>query len=127
MADNFCLDKAVSDYLLWLIDAGYAESTIYRYERTLIHFQNHIGSSADSLDVILNNETIATYENESTLKDCTVSVWGLAKYLFRQEKLTELPSRTPKNLPVLYETYLSESQTNGLISAQPKNQESIYN
>lgn len=118
MADNSCLDKAVSDYLLWLIDAGYTESTIYHYERMLIHFQNYIGSSADSLDVILSNQTITAYEKESALKACTVSVWGLTRYLFRQGELTELPSRTRKNLPVLYETYLSDSQTNGLISAQ---------
>lgn len=55
MANNSCLDKAISDYLLWLIDTGYAESTIYHYERMLIHFQNYIGSDADSLDVILSN------------------------------------------------------------------------
>lgn len=118
MADNSYLNKAVSDYLLWLIDTGYAESTIYHYERMLIHFQNYIGSNENSLDVILSNEAITAYEKKCTLKACTVSVWGLARHLFRQGKLAESPSRTPKNLPVLYETYLSNAQTNGSISAQ---------
>jgi len=118
MANNSYLDKAVSDYLLWLIDTEYAESTIYNYERKLIHFQNYIGSGTDSLDAILSNENIIGYKRNCRHKDCTVSVWGLARYLYRQGKLTELPRRNPKNLPIHYETYLSDSQTNGAISAQ---------
>jgi site-specific recombinase XerD len=118
MANNSCLDKAVSDYLLWLIDTGYAESTIYHYERMLIHFQNYIGSGAGSLDVILSNDTITAYEKECTLKACTVSVWGIARYLYRQGKITELPCKKLKDLPILYETYLSDSRTNGSVSAQ---------
>ncbi len=118
MANNSCLDKAISGYLLWLIDTGYAESTIYHYELMLIRFQHYIGSSSDSLDVILSNETITVYEKECTLKACTVSIWGIARYLYRHGKLTQLPCRKPKDLPILYETYLSDSQTKGSISAQ---------
>ena len=118
MANNSNLDKAICEYLLWLIDTGYAESTIYQYERKLLHFQDYIGSGTDSLDAILIRENIAGYERECTLKDCTVSVWGLARYLYQHDKLTELPSRKRKNLPILYETYLSDSKTNGSVSAQ---------
>ncbi len=118
MADNSNLSKAVSDYLLWLIDTGYAESTIDHYERKLVHFQDYINSATDSLDVILSRENITGYGNDCTLKDCTVSVWGLARYLYRNGRLTELPRRNPKNLPILYETYLSDYQTNGSVSAQ---------
>jgi site-specific recombinase XerD len=118
VANNSNLDQAINDYLLWLIDTGYAESTIYNYERKLIHFQDYIGSGTDSLDAILSYKIITVYERDSTLKDCTVSVWGLARYLYQNERLTELPGRKPKNLPILYETYLSDSQTNRSISAQ---------
>jgi integrase/recombinase XerD len=118
MADNSKLSEAISEYFLWLIDAGYAESTIYHYERKLIHFQNYIGSSPDSLDAILSRENIIAYENDCTLEKGTVSVWGLARYLYRHGKLTELPGRNPNNLPLLYETYLSYSKTNGSISAE---------
>jgi integrase/recombinase XerD len=118
MADNFNLSEAISEYLLWLIDAEYAESTICFHERTLNHFQNFIGSSTDSLDAILSRENIIDYANNCTLKKSTVSVWGLARYLYRHEKLTELPCRNPKNLPPLYETYLSYSTTKGSISVE---------
>ena len=118
MADNFNLSEAVSEYLLWLIDAGYAESTIYFHERMLNHFQNYIGSSTDSLNAILSRENIIGYANNCILKKGTVSVWGLARYLYQHGKLTELPCRNPKNLPHLYETYLSYSTTNGSISAE---------
>ncbi len=115
---NFNLSQAVCDYLLWLIDAGYAESTIYHYERMLIHFQKYIGSSAATLDVILSSGNISRYERQCSLRSCTVSVWGLARYLHRHGRLSKLPRRPPVNLPMTYETYLSESQTNGSVSAQ---------
>lgn len=118
MANKSSLDEAISNYLLWLIDAGYAESTIYHYERMLIHFQNYIGSDTGALDVILSNKAIIAYAKKCTLKACTVSIWGLARYLYKQGRLVELPSRTRKNLPLIYETYLADSQTNGSISAQ---------
>jgi len=118
MADNFNLSEAISEYLLWLIDAEYAESTIYLHERTLNHFQNYIGSSTDSLDAILSSENIIGYANNCTLKKGTMSVWSLARYLYRHEKITELPCRNPKNLSPLYETFLSYSTTNGSISAE---------
>jgi len=118
MAGNFNLSGAISEYLLWLIDAEYAESTICLHERTLNHFQNYIGSSTDSLDTILSSENIIGYANNCTLKKGTMSVWCLARYLYRHEKITELPCRNPKNLPPLYETFLSYSTTNGSISAK---------
>jgi len=36
------LEKAVSDYLLWMISADYASGSIMRHERLLNHFQNFI-------------------------------------------------------------------------------------
>ena len=36
------LAKAVDDYLVWMIAAGYASGTIMRHERLLNHFQNFI-------------------------------------------------------------------------------------
>ncbi|RUM47986.1 MAG: integrase [Desulfocapsa sp.] len=66
----------------------------------------------------MSNETISAYEKECTLKACTVSVWGLARHLYRQGRLPELPCRKLKNLPIPYETYLSDSLTNGSISVQ---------
>ncbi len=118
MTDNCNLDKAIGEYLLWLINAGYAEGTINYYERLLIHFQDYVGSGTDSLDAILSCENITAYERDCTFNNCTVSIWGLARYLYRNGKLTELPSRNQKNLPTIYETYLSDSQTNGLINAK---------
>jgi len=112
MADNSNLDKAVSDYLLWLIDTGYAESTIYHYERMLIHFRDYIGSGTDSLDAVLSREIITGYERNSTLKDCSVSVWGLARYLHRQGKLKDYHAENKRICPFfLKHIYLILKQT----------------
>lgn len=117
-ANNQMLERAVSDYLLWLIDTGYAERTIYHYERMLNHFQNFIGSGNDSLDAILSRDNIINYEKDCPLKNCTVSVWGLARYLYQHGKLTRLPHRNQERLPALYETYLYDYQKTGQISKQ---------
>ena len=117
-ANNQMLEQAVSDYLLWLIDAGYAEGTIHLYERMLNRFQDFIGSGNDSLDAILRSGNIINYEKDCPLKNCTVSVWGLAGYLYQHGKLAELPHRKQKRLPVIYETYLYDYQKNGQVSKQ---------
>ncbi len=117
MVDNPSLSEAIGDYFLWLVDAGYVESTICLHERLLNRFQNYIGSSTDSLDAILSNENIIDYGHNCTVKKGTVSVWGLARYLYQHGKLTELPCRNLNNLPPVYETYLSYSTTTGSISA----------
>ncbi len=118
MANNSKLDRAINDYLLWLIDTGYAESTIYHYERKLIYFQNYMGSGTDSLDAILSRDNITAYERECTFKDCIASIRGLTRYLHRHGRLSELPYGNRKNLPILFETYLSDYQTKRSVSEQ---------
>ena len=41
------LAKAVDDYLVWMIAAGYASGTIMIHERLLNHFQNFITITQD--------------------------------------------------------------------------------
>ncbi len=117
-ADNQMLSRVVNDYLLWLIETGYAEKTIYNYERMLNHFQKFTGSGNDSLDSILSRDNIINYEKNCPLKNCTVSVWGLARYLYQHGQLTSLPHRNQNKLPALYETYLYDYQKIGQVSKQ---------
>ena len=115
---NKMLEQAVNDYLLWMIDAGYGEGTIYLYERMLNRFQDFIGSGNDSLDAILRSGNIINYEKDCPLKNCTVSIWGLARYLYQHGKLAELPCRNQERLLVIYETYLYDYQRNSQVSKQ---------
>ncbi|MBW2662861.1 MAG: hypothetical protein JRD93_12925 [Deltaproteobacteria bacterium] len=50
------LEKAVSDYLLWMISNGYADSTCMRYEQALKHFLYFINQRAIPWDVVFSRK-----------------------------------------------------------------------
>ncbi len=107
--NNPRLDKAISAYLLWMIEAGYAKSTWGNYERILFHFQNYIAKE-DSLDIIFTHENMANFGRVCQLKEFEAPVKGLALYLYQHGQLADSLNRKQKELPVSYENYLCEYQ-----------------
>lgn len=103
------LNKAISDYLLWMIEAGYAKSTWDNYERILFRFQNFI-TKEESLGVIFTHENMAKFGRECQLKEFEAPVKGLALYLHRHGQLANSLNRKQKELPAIYENYLHEYQ-----------------
>lgn len=64
------LEKAVSDYLLWMISADYASGSIMRHERLLNHFQNFITNRSVSWEQVFTYDTLNGFE-----KHCNLGGW----------------------------------------------------
>ena len=100
------LEKAVSDYLLWMISADYASGTIIKHERLLNHFQNFITNRNISWEQVFTYDTLNSFEKHCGLHFSANALRGLGRYLFEQ-KLIPGPIRKPLvRLPEIYEDYL---------------------
>ena len=100
------LEKAVSDYLLWMISADYASGTITNHERLLNHFQNFITNRNISWEEVFTYDTLNGFEKHCGLHFSANAVRGLSRYLFGQ-KLIPGPIKKPLvHLPEIYEAYL---------------------
>ena len=100
------LEKAVSDYLLWMISADYASGTIMIHERLLNHFQNFITNRNISWEQVFTYDTLNSFEKHCNLHFAANVLRSLSRYLFKQ-KLILNPIRKPLvRLPEIYEDYL---------------------
>ncbi len=100
------LAKAVDDYLLWMISAGYASGTIMIHERLLNHFQNFITNRNISWEQVFTYDTLNGFEKHCGLHFSANALRGLGRYLFKQ-KLIPNPIKKPRvRLPDIYEDYL---------------------
>jgi len=100
------LEKAVSDYLLWMISADYASSTIINHERLLNHFQNFITNRNISWEQVFTYDTLNSFEKHCNLYFAANALRCLSRYLFEQ-KLIPGPIKKPLvRLPEIYEAYL---------------------
>jgi len=100
------LEKAVSDYLLWMISNGYADSTCMRYEQVLKHFLYFINKMAIPWDVVFTFETLKNFQKESGLIHASSPVRGLSRYLFEQNRIQRPIEKPIQKLPEIYEDYL---------------------
>ena len=100
------LAKAVDDYLVWMIAAGYASGTIMIHERLLNHFQNFITNRNISWEQVFTYDTLNGFEKHCGLHFSANALRGLGRYLFKQ-KLIPNPIKKPRiRLPDIYEDYL---------------------
>jgi len=100
------LAKAVDDYLVWMIDVGYASGTIESYENALNHFQDFINRQKIRCDDVFTYDTLNAFEKDSDLYHASTALRGLGRYLSKQ-KLIPDPIRKPLvRLPEIYEDYL---------------------
>jgi len=100
------LEKAVSDYLLWMISADYASGTIINHERLLNHFQNFITNRNISWEQVFTYDTLNSFEKHCGLHFSANALRGLSRYLFKQKLISD-PIKKPRvRLPEIYEEYL---------------------
>lgn len=100
------LEKAVSDYLLWMISNGYAESTCIRYRRILKHFFVFISQKAICWEDVFTFNTLKDFQKESGLIRASNPARGLSRYLFEQNKIQRPIEKPIQKLPEIYEDYL---------------------
>lgn len=103
---NSRLEQAIRDYLLWLIDKGYAPRTWSLQERLLNHFAAFIKQRATGWEHIFTLETLEAFQQECRLTHAAMAVRGLARYLHRHQRIARPLQRQPRKLPDIYEEYL---------------------
>ena len=109
MANQCCfkdLEKAISDYLLWMISKGYAKSTFYLHERVLKHFSCFVSRKEIPREDIFTFDTLKAFHEESGLIHISSAIRGLSRYLFEQGKITRPLQKERPRLPEVYEEYL---------------------
>lgn len=100
------LNKAIHDYLLWMISKGYAESTWQLYERVLRHFVHFVNTQAIDWNDVFTFDTLKAFQEHAGLTHITAAVRGLSRYLFEQGRIERpIKSQRPR-LPAIYEDYL---------------------
>ena len=100
------LEKAVSDYLLWMISTGYADSTCMRYRQILTYFSRFITQRAIPWDVVFTFGTLKDFQKESGLILTPHAVRGLSRYLFKQNRIKKPIEKPVQPMPEVFEEYL---------------------
>lgn len=100
------LEQAVSDYLLWMISNGYANSTFIHYEQVLKHFLRFINQKAIPWDAVFTFDMLKCFQEESGLTHASTPVRGLSRYLFQQDRIPRPIEKPIQRLPEIYEEYL---------------------
>lgn len=100
------LEQAIRDYLLWMIDKGYAHKTWSLHERLLRHFSVFIDHRAIAWANIFTFGTLAAFQEECKLTHVPMVIRGLARYLHAQQRIPRPLKRQPRKLPGIYEEYL---------------------
>lgn len=101
------LKQAIEDYLEWMAESGYAQSTQYENKRTLSKFLLFIKAAPYPWDKIFTRHTLRHFLKIRG-SYASYAVTGLSRYLCNQGKIAQPISvrKSPPSLPVIYEDYL---------------------
>lgn len=100
------LEKAITDYLLWMISNGYADSTCMRYQQALKHFSCFIIRQAIEWDSVFMFKTLKDFQKESGINLASHAVRGFSRYLFEQNGVRRPIEKPVRILPEIFEDYL---------------------
>lgn len=100
------VEKAIDDYLQWMISAGYKNATIYQYERILKHFLRFIAARKIASHAVFTFNTLEAFEKDCGLCLCSIAVKSLARYLYRENRLAAPIAPPAERLPDTYEHFL---------------------
>jgi len=98
------LKQAVDDYLLWMISSGYADKTIKRNEKILIHFVYFTQRHKISWDNVFCSQNIDQF-HKSTKCELT-AVRGFCRYLVKQKRIVAPIGKEKYQLADIYKAYL---------------------
>ncbi len=100
-------NQAVQDYLLWMIDRGYSNSTWYFYERLLLRFGSYVSSRDLPWESIFTQTTLHDFGSECKLVQFQSPIRGLSRYLYKHQKISKsMDKRKEVALPARYYEYL---------------------
>ncbi len=99
------LEDAVAQYLQWLKKSGYADATIYDYERLLKHFQNFITARNLPWQAVFDYQTLGDFQKSCRLNFAAIAPRGLGRYLVAHQKIAAAFVRPHPPLPASYEDF----------------------
>ena len=115
---NDRLTQSIRDYLLWMIDAGYAHSTWAFYDRIFKHFAEFISCRHIAWESIFTSTILAAFGKEYRLLKFETPIRGLSRYLFEQKKIEAPLGKKVSNLPEIYEKYLVYYQKSSQVTSR---------
>ena len=100
------LSKHIQDYLLWLIDNNYAQSTCSRHEKVLNFFERFIAERKIPWQEDFTVSTLQAFKNQSGLQRISAPVRGLSRYLYHKGIIARPIEKPFEKLPEIYEQYI---------------------
>lgn len=104
------LQRALDDYLLWMIEQGYSHSTWRIYEGVLKHFLMFVNRHEIPWDNVFTFTTELRFRKETGLYAISAAVRGLSRYLYRQNRIVRPIEKPIKELPRIYAQYVQDYQ-----------------
>ena len=100
------LDKAISNYLEWMISVGYADSTWNNHQRILVHFQKFVEEKQIQWEDSFTWKTLQAFHAQTRLNHYLHPVRGLARYLFSKGLIKSPIYKDKTLLPDIFEDYI---------------------
>jgi len=99
------LEKAVSDYLSWMISQGYAAATLKDHKRVLERFVSYVKRKKVPWETVFTSETLMAFKDENK-SIRTSALRSLSEYLYEEKRIPSAITEPLKQLPMIYEQYL---------------------
>jgi site-specific recombinase XerD len=101
------LEKAISDYLEWMISSGYAESGLKAYEKILKRFLCFVREKGIAWDDIFTWDTLRAFQGRKPTTEIHRVLKKFARYLFEHKKIKRSLKGQYYKLPEIYEQYVA--------------------
>ncbi len=83
------LEQMIDEYLLWMIDTGYAQKTIKHHENMLKHFYSFVNKKKKSFETAFAPEILEALKSEPEGASVMTGVKGLIRYLVMLKKIED--------------------------------------
>ena len=100
------LDKAINNYLEWMISAGYADSTWNHHQRVLARFEQFVEDEQLLWEDIFIWKTLQAFCSQTRMHYARHAVRGMARYLFGQGLIKSPIYKEQPLLPEAFEDYI---------------------
>lgn len=110
------LKQAVRDYLLWMEQSEYSQGTMDFHKRVLAQFQEYIIVQKVIWDAVFTQVTLDEFGKKSQLSGYRTPVRGVARYLYKNNRISRSLDKKDVQLPALYMTYLGALQKTKQVS-----------
>ena len=100
------LDKAIGNYLEWMISTGYAESGLKAYEKILKRFLCFVREKEIAWDDIFSLDTLRAFQGRKPSTEVNRVIKRFACYLLEQKRIKRPLKGQYYKLPAIYEQYV---------------------